>query len=533
MNRSLYRPDPVPGAVIDGLQATAKRLGFSLSVLTDRAGIDRMAAVAGQAGVMKLTHAPTQAELHALMRFTPAAAARERDGLDLELFFTPAPAARLAAVATHPRVLTAAAPLHVAEMVVRESDVAPLRSAPALCLLFAEALDDETFLRGGACFEQIALDVTEAGLAMALHSAPVEVGLSHPGPLPPSVPPQWHAAIAGVRRDLLAAFGAAPQAVPVAFFRLGSPTREPERRSLRRRPQEPPPQTDRYREMTRRNQPSLSLAEQSALRAVRILVAGCGSIGGATVVPLVRLGVERFVLCEPGDYELNNLNRQAADMDDIGRNKAEVQASRARAINPEAELLVEPDGVTDDNVDWLVGTTDLVIDGVDVTEPAGIAAKRALHTEAWRQRRLVISGLDLGGTQVVYAFDYRDGRTRPLNGRLDKAPADLGALDFLTRLVSPLDVPRELLAYSEAMIRGQAGSPPQLAPTADQFGVLAAWMVLDFAAGRPVRKRVKVAIPDLVMPRGRRVANEAARMVELARVKILLETTRRRHPGRS
>jgi tRNA threonylcarbamoyladenosine dehydratase len=533
MNRSLYRPDPVPGAVIDGLQATAKRLGFSLSVLTDRAGIDRMAAVAGQAGVMKLTHAPTQAELHALMRFTPAAAARERDGLDLELFFTPATAARLAAVATHPRVLTAAAPLHVAETVVRESDVAPLRSAPALCLLFAEALDDETFLRGGACFEQIALDVTEAGLAMALHSAPVEVGLSHPGPLPPSVPPQWHAAIAGVRRDLLAAFGIAPQAVPVAFFRLGSPTREPERRSLRRRAQEPPPQTDRYREMTRRNQPSLSLADQSALRAVRILVAGCGSIGGATVVPLVRLGVERFVLCEPGDYELNNLNRQAADMGDIGRNKAEVQASRARAINPEAELLVEPDGVTDDNVDWLVGTTDLVIDGVDVTEPAGIAAKRALHTEAWRQRRLVISGLDLGGTQVVYAFDYRDGRTRPLNGRLDKAPADLGALDFLTRLVSPLDVPRELLAYSEAMIRGQAGSPPQLAPTADQFGVLAAWMVLDFAAGRPVRKRVKVAIPDLVMPRGRRVANEAARMVELARVKILLETTRRRHPGRS
>ena len=188
MNRSLYRPDPVPGTVIDGLQATAKRLGFTLSVLTGPAGIDRMAALAGRAGVMKLTHAPTQAELHALMRFTPGAAARERDGLDLELFFTPAATARLAAVATHPRVLTAAAPLHVAEMVVRDSDVTPLRSAPALCLLFAEALDAETFLRGGACFEEIALDVTEAGLAMALHSAPVEVGLSHPGPLPPSVP---------------------------------------------------------------------------------------------------------------------------------------------------------------------------------------------------------------------------------------------------------------------------------------------------------------------------------------------------------
>ncbi len=528
MNRSPYRPDPVPGSVIDGLQATARQRGFTLSVLTDRAAIDRMAAVAARAAVMKLTHEPTQAELHALMRFTPRAAARERDGLDLELFFTPALAARFAAAATHPRVLAAAAPLHAAEMIIRDTDQTPLRSAPALCLLYADALDAGTFLHGGACFEEIALDLTEAGLAMALHSAPIEVGLSHPGPLAQSIPADWHAAIAEVRRELLSTFGAAPLAVPVAFFRLGTPTREPGRRSLRRRPPEPTPETAHYREMTRRNQPSLSREDQSALRAVRVLVAGCGSIGGATVVPLVRLGVERFVLCEPGDYELNNLNRQAADMSDIGRNKAEVQADRARAINPQAEVLVEPAGVTEDNVDWLVGTTDVVIDGVDVTEPAGITAKRALHQEAWRQRRLVISGLDLGGTQVVYGFDYRDGRTRPLNGRLDQVPDGIEALEFLSRLVAPLDVPRELLAYTEAMIRGQAGSPPQLAPTADQFGVLAAWMILDFAAGRPVRKRIKVAIPDLVMPRRRRLANETARLAELARVKILLETTRRR-----
>ncbi len=404
MNRSPYRADPVPGAVIEGLQATAKRLGFTLGVLTDRAGIDRMAALAARAGVMKMMHEPTQTELYSLMRFGPRAAAEQRDGLDLELFFTPAVAARAAAVATHPRVLSAAASLRVADRVIHGTDEVPLRSAPALCLLQADSLEAETFLRGGACFEEIALDVTQAGLAMALHSALIEVGLSHPGPVHPSVPADWQAGIAEMRRELLAAFGAAPQAVPIAFFRLGSPTREPERKSLRRRPDGQRPETDHYREMTRRNQPSLSREDQGALRAVRVLVAGCGSIGGAPVVPLVRLGVERFVLCEPGDYELNNLNRQAADMGDIGRNKAEVQADRARAINPEVEALVEPDGVTEDNVDWLVGTTDVIIDGVDVTEPAGIAAKRALHDEAWRQRRLVISGLDLGGTQVVYAL---------------------------------------------------------------------------------------------------------------------------------
>ena len=67
-------------------------------------------------------------------------------------------------------------------MIIRDTDEVPLRSAPALCLLFADSLEAATFLRGGACFEEIALDVTQAGLAMALHSAPIEVGLSHPEP---------------------------------------------------------------------------------------------------------------------------------------------------------------------------------------------------------------------------------------------------------------------------------------------------------------------------------------------------------------
>lgn len=191
MNRSPYRADAVPGVVVEGLQATANRLGFALGVLTDRAGIERVAALAARAGVMKMMHEPTQTELYSLMRFGPRAAAEQRDGLDLELFFTPAVAARAAAVATHPRVLSAAASLRVADRVIHGTDDVPLRSAPALCLLLADSLEAETFLRGGACFEEIALDVTQAELAMALHSALIEVGLSHPGPVHPSVPADW------------------------------------------------------------------------------------------------------------------------------------------------------------------------------------------------------------------------------------------------------------------------------------------------------------------------------------------------------
>ena len=188
MNRSRYRADPVPGSVIEGLQATAGRLGFSLSVLTDRAEIDRVAAIAARASAMKLMHGPTQAELYSLMRFSAKAAAQHRDGLDLELFFTPAVATRFGAAAMHPRVLGALAPFGMAqglaEKLARDTEEDPLRSAPALCLLQAGSLEDETFLRGGACFEEIALDITEAGLAMALAQRADRRGrpvLPHPG----------------------------------------------------------------------------------------------------------------------------------------------------------------------------------------------------------------------------------------------------------------------------------------------------------------------------------------------------------------
>jgi hypothetical protein len=185
-------------------------------------------------------------------------------------------------------------------------------------------------------------------------------------------------------------------------------------------------------------------------------------------------------------------------------------------------------GVTAENVDWLVGTTDVIVDGVDVTERSGIAAKRLLHEEAWRQRRLVIAGLDLGGTQLVLVYDYRDGRTRPFWGKLDGIGDEIDALGLLSRMINPLDMPREMLGYAEAVIRGGDGSAPQLAPTANQFGVLAAWAVLDFACGRPLRKKAKVAIPDLLMTRRRRVVNEARRAIELTRVKVLLEMKRAR-----
>ena len=55
-----------------------------------------------------------------------------------------------------------------------------------------------------------------------------------------------------------------------------------------------------YADLTTRNRGFVSDAAQDRLGQLTVLVAGCGSTGGAAVEPLVRLGVQHFLLAEPG-----------------------------------------------------------------------------------------------------------------------------------------------------------------------------------------------------------------------------------------
>src|SRR5438309_11758106 len=104
-------------------------------------------------------------------------------------------------------------------------------------------------------------------------------------------------------------------------------------------------------------------------------------------MPLVRTGAESFVLFDPGDYELNNLNRQDASLADLGRNKARACADRLLAVNPYCSIEVHEDGVRAESIAELMRAGDLVFDAIDVTTSQGISAKLALH-EAGVARRV-------------------------------------------------------------------------------------------------------------------------------------------------
>jgi hypothetical protein len=275
-----------------------------------------------------------------------------------------------------------------------------------------------------------------------------------------------------------------------------------------------PPAEDRegfYRELTARNRGLIDPQLQEAFRRQRFVVAGCGSTGGAVLMPLLRTGAERFVLLDPGAYELNNLNRQDATLADVGRNKAAASAERMRAVNPAVEVEVHEEGVEPATVGAVLEPGDLVVDAVDVTTEAGVNAKLALHQEAAAKRLTVLTAYDIASTQFIEVFDYAKVR-KPLAGRVRNGSSPEGVLK---RLIPPLVLPREIFPVLLERRRNPEQGFPQLVMTSTLLGAVAVAILLRLVAKKPVRRRVRIDLADLVRPPLRREAGRLRRDVEL------------------
>ncbi|MFH9618690.1 HesA/MoeB/ThiF family protein [Streptomyces pratensis] len=271
-----------------------------------------------------------------------------------------------------------------------------------------------------------------------------------------------------------------------------------------------------YEELVTRNAGVVSADEQAALRNATILVAGCGSIGGAAVEPLTRLGAQRFLVADPGTFELNNLNRQNAVAADIEQNKAAGAAERIMSINPHARVTVFTEGVTASTVQRLTAPSQIVIDGVDVTTADGWRAKHLLHRVAAQRRLPLITGWDMAGTQYVRCYDYRRIR-EPFAGAITAADIEhVDTWDLLRRAVPLRRVPAEMLAEIRANHMRTDYSFPQVAYTATAFGVLSSHMAVRLLAGRPVRQEISLDVHQMARPLGERWLTRLRWPVELA-----------------
>ncbi len=179
-----------------------------------------------------------------------------------------------------------------------------------------------------------------------------------------------------------------------------------------------------------RHEEFIPVPEQAKLATARILLAGVGA--GSNLPPfLARYGYSTrepglLTFADPDRVEVTNLNRQAFLETDIGKNKAEAMRERVLTINSDVKTRVVKEGITLKNVGELVSGADVIVDMVDIGVPKYMLA---LHREAQKQQKPLVTGFDLGEGATVLVFDYKDPKAMTIDQFLGLENVSLEDLD--------------------------------------------------------------------------------------------------------
>lgn len=123
---------------------------------------------------------------------------------------------------------------------------------------------------------------------------------------------------------------------------------------------------DGYWEIASRQMSIVTRSEQERFKDGKITVIGCGGIGGETIEMLARMGIGHLTLVDKDAFDLSNLNRQTlASITDLGLDKSAVAKEKVRLINPYVNVVAYNEHVNQDNIDKVIGDSDIVIDALD------------------------------------------------------------------------------------------------------------------------------------------------------------------------
>ena len=115
-----------------------------------------------------------------------------------------------------------------------------------------------------------------------------------------------------------------------------------------------------------RNIPALTNAECEALRQKRILVVGCGGLGGHIIDQLSRIGVGFLRVVDGDVFEASNLNRQLLScVPLLGVSKAKAAADHIARVNPDVAVEAAEAFLSESNAESLLENCDIVMDALD------------------------------------------------------------------------------------------------------------------------------------------------------------------------
>ncbi len=112
--------------------------------------------------------------------------------------------------------------------------------------------------------------------------------------------------------------------------------------------------------------PGFGIAAQEKLKAAKVLVIGCGGLGGPAALFLTAAGVGTLGIIDFDLVSLSNLHRQVLfTTEDIGLKKVEVAQKRLQKLYPLAHIQAYAARLSTDNALDIFQKYDLIVDGSD------------------------------------------------------------------------------------------------------------------------------------------------------------------------
>ena len=119
----------------------------------------------------------------------------------------------------------------------------------------------------------------------------------------------------------------------------------------------------------------------SMLNKSKVLVLGCGGVGGYVVEALARSGIGTLVIVDFDNIDESNINRQIIALDStVGLKKVDVLEKRIKDINRDCNVIKIDKFITVDNLDELFNyDIDFFVDACDTTSVKKEIIKKCLN----------------------------------------------------------------------------------------------------------------------------------------------------------
>jgi molybdopterin/thiamine biosynthesis adenylyltransferase len=159
-----------------------------------------------------------------------------------------------------------------------------------------------------------------------------------------------------------------------------------------------------------RNIPALTGAECLLLKSKRVLVVGCGGLGGHIIDMLTRIGIGSLRVVDGDVFDATNLNRQLLSQQPLlGTSKAKAAEAHAARVNPDVAVEAVDAFMTEENVQLLIAGCDIVMDALD-----NVSSRRILADACERAHIPYVYGAIQGWVAQAAVSMPGDGLIRKL-----------------------------------------------------------------------------------------------------------------------